>query len=114
MISLFSTDLLFSRIFSFSIGFIDIPVLIDEFPLFLNLQSISFLFRTYTPHFLIPFFIIKTKQMEFYGNNEVDGDFYTSNDSSEGDFNFDYDELVDDLDELEISDEDLYIYMQRS
>jgi hypothetical protein len=52
--------------------------------------------------------------MEFYGNNEVDGDFYTSNDSSEGDFNFDYDELVDDLDELEISDEDLYIYMQRS
>ena len=35
--------------------------------------------------------------MEFYGNNEVDDEFcdsYTSDDSSESDFDFDYDELA--------------------
>ena len=41
--------------------------------------------------------------MEFYGNNEVSDkccDSYTSDDSSKSDFDFDYDELVDNLDEL--------------
>jgi hypothetical protein len=48
--------------------------------------------------------------MEFSGYNEVDDescDSYNSDDSSESDFDFDYDELVDSLDELELSDEDL-------
>jgi hypothetical protein len=48
--------------------------------------------------------------MEFYGNNEVDDesyDSYASDDISESDFDFDYDELADNLDELELSDEDL-------
>jgi hypothetical protein len=51
--------------------------------------------------------------MEFYGNNEVDDescDSYTDDDSSDSDFDFDYDELVDNLDELELSDEDLNVY----
>jgi len=51
--------------------------------------------------------------MEFYANNEVDdesSDSYTRDDSSESDFDFDYDELVDNLDELELSDEDLDVY----
>lgn len=68
------------------------PVLIDEFTLFLNLQNISVLYIVC---------IIKIKQMEFYANNEVD-------DSNESDF--DYDELVGNLDELELSDEDLNVY----
>ncbi len=56
----------------------------------------------YTPfsltNFLYTVFTIKTKQMEFYGNNEVDDescDSYDSDDTSESDFDFDYDELVD-------------------
>jgi hypothetical protein len=58
--------------------------------------------------------------MEFYGNNEVDDesyDSYVSDDTSESDFDFDYDELADNLDELadnldelELSDEDLDVY----
>jgi hypothetical protein len=48
--------------------------------------------------------------MEFYGNNEVDDescDSYASEDTNESDFDFDYDELVDNWDELKLSDEDL-------
>ena len=53
--------------------------------------------------------------MEFYRNNEVDDDSsdpYTSDDSSESNFDFDYDELVDNLDDLEPSDEDLNAYAE--
>ncbi len=49
--------------------------------------------------------------MEFCDNKEVDHesyDFHTSDDTSESDF--DYDELADNLDELELSDEDLDAY----
>ena len=63
--------------------------------------------------FLYTVFTIKIKQLEFYGNNEVDDescDSYNSDDISESDFDFDYDELVDNLDELELSDEDLDVY----
>jgi hypothetical protein len=56
----------------------------------------------YTPfpltNFLYTVFTIKTKKMEFYGNNEVDDescDSYASEDTNESDFDFDYDELVD-------------------
>ncbi|CAF1651758.1 unnamed protein product, partial [Adineta ricciae] len=48
--------------------------------------------------------------MEFDGNNELDDeshDSYASDDTSESDLDFDYDELVDNLDEVELSDEDL-------
>ena len=51
--------------------------------------------------------------MEFYENDAVDHescDSYASDDTSESDFDFDYDELVDSLDELELSDEDLDVY----
>lgn len=50
--------------------------------------------------------------MEFYKNNEVDDescDSSTSDDSRESDFDFDYGELVDNLDELELSDEDSHM-----
>ena len=50
--------------------------------------------------------------MEFYENNEIDDESYdsdASDDTSESDFDFDYDELVDNLDELELSDEDLNV-----
>jgi hypothetical protein len=53
--------------------------------------------------------------MEFYGNIEVDHesyDSYASDDTSESDFDFDYDELADNLDELEISREDLDVYAE--
>ena len=53
--------------------------------------------------------------MAFYGNNEVDDescDSCTSDDSRESDFDFDYVELVDNLDELELSDEDSYMYTE--
>jgi hypothetical protein len=53
--------------------------------------------------------------MEFYGNNEVDDESYdshASDDTSESDFDFDYDELADNLDELELSDEDLDVYAE--
>ncbi len=48
--------------------------------------------------------------MEFYENNDLDDESYdssASDDTSESDFDFDSDELVDNLDELELSDEDL-------
>ncbi len=61
IISFFSSDFLFSRIFSFSIGYI-YPVLIDAFTLFLNLQSTSFLFRTCTLYFFIPFLQLKLSE----------------------------------------------------
>ncbi|CAF1317120.1 unnamed protein product [Didymodactylos carnosus] len=51
--------------------------------------------------------------MEFYGNNEVDDescDSYASDDTSESDF--DYDDPVDNLDELEVSDEDSNMYTE--
>jgi hypothetical protein len=51
--------------------------------------------------------------MEFYENNEVDDqscDSYISDDSSESDYDFNYDKLVDNLDELELFDEDLQVY----
>ncbi len=53
--------------------------------------------------------------MEFYGNNEVDDesyDSYASDDTNESDFDFDYDELADILDELELSGEDLDVYAE--
>jgi len=49
--------------------------------------------------------------MEFCDNKEVDHESYdshASDDTSESDF--DYDELADNLDELELSDEDLDVY----
>ena len=48
--------------------------------------------------------------MEFYGNDEGNDesyDSYASDDTSESDFDFDYDELVDNFDEFELSDEDV-------
>ena len=51
--------------------------------------------------------------MEFYENNEIDDESYNSDagdDTSESDFDLNYDKLVDDLDERELSDEDLNIY----
>jgi hypothetical protein len=54
--------------------------------------------------------------MEFYGNTEVDDescDSYASNDTSESGFDFDYDELVDNLDELELFDEGLDVYAEK-
>jgi hypothetical protein len=54
--------------------------------------------------------------MEFYGNDEVDDescDSYASDDTSESDFDFDSDELVDNLDELELSDEDCDMYTEK-
>ncbi len=51
--------------------------------------------------------------MEFYGNNEIDDESdvsYASDDTRESDFDFDSDELADNLDELELSDEDLDVY----
>jgi hypothetical protein len=49
--------------------------------------------------------------MKFCDNKEVDHESYdshASDDTSESDFN--YDELADNLDELELSDEDLDVY----
>ncbi len=70
------------------------------------MQSISFLYTV---------FIVKTNQIEFYGNNEVDDESYysyASDDISESDFDFDYDELADNLDEFELSGEDLDVYAE--
>ena len=53
--------------------------------------------------------------MSFYGNDEVDDkscDSYANDDTSDSDFDFDYDELVDNSDELELSDEDLDVYAE--
>ena len=96
----------FSRIFLFSIGCIYTPVLIDEFTLFSNLQRISLLYSVST---------IKTNQIKFYGNIELDDQFYDSYanaDTSQSDFDFENDELADHLDELELSDEDLDVYAE--
>lgn len=46
--------------------------------------------------------------MEFFVEDEIDNDSrysLTNEDSNESDFDFDYDELVDGLDELQVSDE---------
>jgi hypothetical protein len=59
---------------------------------------------------------IRTKQIEFYENDEVDEescDSYASADASESDFDFDYDGLVDNLDEIELFDEDLDLYTEK-
>ena len=48
--------------------------------------------------------------MEFDGNNELDDESYNSyvsDDTSESDFDFDYDKLINILDEVKLSDEDL-------
>ena len=53
--------------------------------------------------------------MEFYRNNEVDDesyDSYASDDTSESDFDFNYDEPIDNLDEFELSDEDSDVYAE--
>ena len=53
--------------------------------------------------------------MEFYGNDEGNDescDSYASDDTSESDFDFDYDELVDNFDEFELSDEDIEVYVE--
>ena len=58
---------------------------------------------------------IKTNQMEFYGNIELDDqpyDSHASDDTSQSDFDFENDELADNLDELEFSDEDLDVYAE--
>ena len=50
--------------------------------------------------------------MKFYRNNEVDNEFsdsYASDDSSESNFDFEYDDLVNNFDERELSDESLGI-----
>ena len=50
--------------------------------------------------------------MELHRNNEIDNEFCdlcTGDDNNENDFDFDYGELVINLDELELSDEDLDI-----
>ena len=53
--------------------------------------------------------------MEFDGNDEGNDewdDSCASDDISESDFDFDYDELVDNFDEFELSDEDIEIYVE--
>ena len=53
--------------------------------------------------------------MEFCGNgegNDESYDSYASDDTSESDFDFDYDELVDNFDEFELSDEDIKVYVE--
>ena len=53
--------------------------------------------------------------MEFYGNNEGNeesSDSYVCDDTSENDFNFDYDELVDNFNEFELSDENIEVYVE--
>ena len=53
--------------------------------------------------------------MEFYGNDEGNDesyDSYASDDTSESDFDFDYNELVDNFDEFELSDEDIELYTE--
>ena len=53
--------------------------------------------------------------MEFYGNdkgNDESYDSYASDDTNESDFDFDYDELVDNFDEFELSDEDIEVYVE--
>jgi len=53
--------------------------------------------------------------MEFYENDEGNDesyDSYASDDTSESDFDFDYDELVDNLDKVELSDEDMDLYAE--
>ena len=54
--------------------------------------------------------------MEFYGNDEGNDksyDLYASDDTNESDFDFDYDELVDNFDEFELSDEDIEVYVEK-
>ena len=94
--------------------YIYILILSDEFTLFLNLKRISFHLLTRTL-FLYTVYTIKTKQMEFYENDEGNDesyDSYASDDTSESDFDFDYDELVDNLDKVELSDEDMDLYAE--
>ena len=53
--------------------------------------------------------------MEFYGNdedNDESSDSYICDDTSENDFNFNYDELVDNFNEFELSDEDIEVYVE--
>ena len=53
--------------------------------------------------------------MKFYGNDEGNDescDSYASDDDRESDFDFDYDELVDNFDEFELSDEDIEVYVE--
>ena len=53
--------------------------------------------------------------MEFYGNDEGNDesyDSYSSDDTSESDFDFDYDELADNLDGFELSDKDIEVYVE--
>ncbi|CAF1440626.1 unnamed protein product [Adineta ricciae] len=51
--------------------------------------------------------------MEFYESDEGNDescDSYASDDTNDSDFDFDYDELVDNFDKLEFSDEDMDVY----
>ena len=53
--------------------------------------------------------------MKSYGNDEGNDesyDSYASDDTSESDFDFDYDELVDNFDEFGLSDEDIEVYVE--
>ena len=97
--SLLSSSMIFSfsRIFSISLGYIYSSIPIDEFTFFLILSRISLLYTAST---------IKTNQMKSYGNMELDdqsSDSYASDDTSESDFEFDFDEL-------ELSDDDSNVY----
>ena len=52
--------------------------------------------------------------MEFYGNDEGNDESYDSyacDDTSESGFDFDYDELVYNFDEFELSDEDIEVHV---
>ena len=114
--SCFSFPLIFcfSRIFSFTIRDIYIFLLVSEVTLFMNLKNISFHHLTHTQfHHVIC--IISTKQIKFYENDESNDesyDSYASDDTSKSDFDFDYDELVDNFDEFESSDEDIEVYIE--
>ena len=80
----------------------------------MNLKNISFHRLTHT-QFRYTICTINTKQMKFYGNDEGNDesyDSYASDDTSESDFDFDYDELVDNFDEFELSDEDIEVYVE--
>ena len=53
--------------------------------------------------------------MEFYGNDEANDKSYgshASDDTSESDFDFYHDELVDNFDEFELSDDDIKVYVE--
>ena len=78
------------------------------------MKSISF-HRLTQIQFRYTICTINTKQLEFYGNDERNDELYdshASDDTSESDFDFNYDELVDNFDEFELSEEDIEVYVE--